>query len=329
MGIYSLGVPSSPGDDPAIEPTVAVVVLRLGSQPLSSGLTEALYALSSSVDSTVIIAENPDGGPVSEQSEPVAGETLRFDSNVGYATAINAAVRNQQNQHRHIIVLTSDIDLRAGSLSLLLDPFVDTTIGVVAPVVETGSETWIGGTWNKHWGWARHGVVPGRREDIGAKGETIETTWADGACLAMDRHTFDTVGGFDERTFLYSEDLLFCLKAQLLNKRVVITSNVVVRQESGVTKRSGAHGYLLIRNEILAARTVSNGIAIGAIASSVVRSWLELARVISTGQRRHHLRQSFGMAWGIFDALRGRYGPPPTRLAKMAHIPNIKRRQLQ
>ncbi len=326
-GLYSLKVLSAKAIDPGKVPPVGVVVLRLGSRALSDGLTEALHQLhSDGLDASIIVAENPDGREIVELNEPNVDRTIRFGSNVGYSTAINEAVRQQPSHCQIILVLTSDVTLGRGSLFALVSAVLDPTIGVAAPQIQTGHETWLGGTWNSRWGWARHRVVPHVAQPPDTHGIS-DTTWADGSCLAIDRAVFEAIGGFDERTFLYGEDLLFCLKAHQLGKRVVIANEVVALQESGKTKRSGAHGYLLIRNEVLAARTMSGKFPIGLVVTSVVRVGLELTRAATgpTATRNHHLKQSLGMALGLLDSIRGRYGPPPSRLGAMAQIPMIQR----
>jgi N-acetylglucosaminyl-diphospho-decaprenol L-rhamnosyltransferase len=310
---------------PALTPTVAVVILRLGSKALSAELHQALATLRSEASVlSIVVAENADGGVAVELVEPSIDQVIRFEHNLGYAAAINEAIRQQGSKSQLIFVLTSDVVVRHGSFNALFARFDNPTTGIVAPVLQTNSETWLGGTWSPTWGWARHQVRSGF--DEGAHGELLPTIWADGACLAIDRSVYEAVGGFDERTFLYGEDLLFCLQARQLGKRIVIAPEVVLRQESGMTKRSGAHGYLLVRNEVLVARTVPGTLLLGVVGTGFLRSGREFLRSFSGDAKSHHLKQSLGMMWGLFDASRGRYGPPPDRLARMAQIPAIARR---
>jgi GT2 family glycosyltransferase len=324
-GLYSLRVLSAKAIDPGKVRPVGVIVLRLGSHALSDGLTEALHQLhSDGLDVSILVAENPDGREVVDLNERIVDRTIRFASNVGYAAAVNEAVRQQPSHCQIILVLTSDITLARGSFSALVSAVSDPTIGVVAPQIQTGDETWLGGTWSQRWGWARHRVVSGVHEPPHTHGYS-NTTWADGSCLVFHRSVFETIGGFDERTFLYGEDLVFCLKVHQLGQRVVIANEVVARQESGMTQRSGAHGYLLIRNEVLAAQTMSEKFPICVAISGATRVGLELTRAATRPTRKHHLKQSLGMALGLIDSLRGRYGPPPEKLARWARIPCIDR----
>ncbi len=272
---------------------------------------------------SVVVAENSDGHQSVDLREAMVDLTIRFESNLGYAAAVNEAIRQQASASQVILVLTSDVAILRGSFTSLVAGFSDPTIGIVGPALQTNTETWLGGTWSPIWGWARHQVTNALADE--ADTEPVPTTWADGSCLAIDRSTYQLIGGFDERTFLYGEDLLFCLKTHQLGKRVVIATDVVVHQESGMTKRSGAHGYLLVRNEVLAARELSSKFGLRVIITGLVRSVLELKRATAHGSRQHHLRQSLGMLWGVFDASRWRYGPPPKRLARMAKIPAINR----
>jgi N-acetylglucosaminyl-diphospho-decaprenol L-rhamnosyltransferase len=322
--LYSLWVVSSNGGQQIGLPTVAVVVLRLGSRPISQELTDALNRFRLECGPiSIVVAENRDAEACEELDEATVDLTVRFESNLGYAAAMNEAIRQQGSDSQVILVLTNDVTICRGSFKALVARFDDPTIGIVAPALQTNSETWLGGTWSPTWGWARHQVSNGFNER--AHHELLPTIWADGACLAIDRSAYEAIGGFDDRTFLYGEDLLFCLQARQMGKRVVIAPDVVLRQESGMSQRSGAHGYLLVRNEVLVARTVPGTRWLGVVASGVARSGLELLRSLRGNAKRHHLKQSVGMMWGLFDAFRGHYGPPPDRLARMARIPAINR----
>jgi GT2 family glycosyltransferase len=318
---------------PAALDSVLVIILRLGSHEISEAMTESLAKLRSEVPVVVVVvAENPNGESVVEFDEPMVDQVVRLQSNVGYAAAVNAAAKTVLSKNSGaaagtLLIMTDDVVVRSGTLATLVAASGRSGVGVAAPVVCTEGEEWVGGTWNTKWGWARHQIRTASAplsQPSGADTAWV-TTWADGACLAIKRDLFDLIGGFDERTFLYSEDLLFCLQSLQHGERVVVVPAVAIEQQSGMTKRSGAHGYLLIRNEILAMRTVSNSFAIAAVGTGLFRCALELGRAFVHRQRRHHLLQSFGMGWGIFDALRHRYGPPPTRLAQLANIPMIER----
>ena len=54
---------------------------------------------------------------------------------------------------------------------------------------------------------SRHVVSPPLRDD------THACDWVSGACMAIRRETLDAVGGFDDKYFLYFEEVDFCRRA--------------------------------------------------------------------------------------------------------------------
>ncbi len=303
------------------ESAVLVVVLRLGSPALSPELLESLSVLRQNYPvHSVVVVENADGRPAEPLDEPGVDATIRLSFNRGYAVAMNTAARSvDPDRFFCLLFITDDAVVSAGSLDRLLRPLSDDHIAITAPAIFTDGELRIGGTWNSTFGWSRHIVAQHGEID-----RTKTPVWADGACLAIKQHLFAELGGFDERTFLYVEDVQLGVRATLLGKRVAIIPEVVITQKSGMRNRSGAHGYLLIRNEMLSLRTMGHSV-LPAAAVGTSRAALEVARsALTTGRRIHHLRQAVGMTWGVFHGLIRRSGPPPRLLAKWATIPAIE-----
>ena len=72
-----------------------------------------------------------------------------------------------------------------------------------------------------------------------ASGQPVN--WASGSFLAFKSTTFKTLGGFDERYFMYCEDVDICLRAQLLGYRMERADAVVVHHTQRRTLKSVRH----------------------------------------------------------------------------------------
>ena len=298
-----------------ITASVLVVVLRLGTEPIHASITDAVEALRRSVaDVRGVVAQNPRGHGSSDGAAPEGWALDAQQENLGYAMAVNSAVRSHAPIDASVVVLTADARPERFALAELIDALAPSM--VIGPALRVDGSWWLGGRWNDRWGWARHRASPTRP----GRSSPSEVDWVDGACIAFSRPTFDAVGGFDEGTFLYGEDVQFCHAHRSAGGTVAVVPAAVVGQASGMLGRAGAHGYLVIRNEIRA------GIAVGAsrtplVLTGLVRSLLEIVRVITGPHRRHHLWQAFGMVWGTVDGARARAGRPPAPLARHAGIP--------
>ena len=53
------------------------------------------------------------------------------------------------------------------------------------------------------------------------KNKSHEVDWISGCFMIIERKFFEQVNGFDERFFLYFEDIDICRKAKLFNKKVI------------------------------------------------------------------------------------------------------------
>lgn len=289
--------------------TIAVVVLRLGPSDLNNETRTAIEHLRlGPVSVSVTAVENSSFGEA--PAEEHVDRTLRFPSNLGYASAMNRGAAETSSDL--LLFLTSDAKPEVTALTLLATAALENpAIGVAGPKLVTGEQTWFGGRWNPRFGWARHWASP----------QESDPDWLDGSCLCVRRSAFDSIKGFDESTFLYTEDVQFCLRIRENGLRVRLVEAAMVEQETGMTKRSGAHAYLVGRNEIRAmGATGGNPKSYLVAVTLVLRALIEIGRSL-TGERTHHIRQTVGFLWGAFDGLRGRTGRPPNLLARWANIP--------
>jgi N-acetylglucosaminyl-diphospho-decaprenol L-rhamnosyltransferase len=84
--------------------------------------------------------------------------------------------------------------------------------------------------------------------------------WVSGACFMVRRAAFEEVGGFDERYFMFAEDMALCWALRERGYRVTATSDAVVTHVEGVSRARVsremviAHHKSAMRFEIQTAR---------------------------------------------------------------------------
>ncbi|HET6345600.1 MAG TPA: glycosyltransferase family 2 protein, partial [Myxococcota bacterium] len=64
---------------------------------------------------------------------------------------------------------------------------------------------------------------------------SVKVPWVAGSSLLVWRHAFERVGGFDERYFLYFEDIDFCLRLRRAGGEVYYDPSVTVMHRRGVS----------------------------------------------------------------------------------------------
>jgi GT2 family glycosyltransferase len=152
--------------------------------------------------------------------------------------------------------------------------------------------------------------------------ETETLPWVTGACFAVTRELWERVGGFDERYFLYWEDVDLCARVQAAGGRVAVIDGATAVHSGGGTQRaegsrgkSPAYYYFNIRNRALFARTW--------LSQERQRAWRRGAlgaayEILMRGGRRqllHPVRPVSAVVRGLRDGRRDR----PVRVLESVH----------
>lgn len=196
-------------------------------------LTRCLAALALAAPETEVETIVVDNGSTDGSQQMVAKQfphvrLVQNGDNLGYGRAANIGVK--AGSGRYVLILNSDCEPEPGSLTVMAERLErDPGIGGVfcSLVNPDGSlQPSVHGRFPSPWGmlgdlfgWSslRHAVY--RRSRLhrwllgGARrlhGRERDVEWGGGACLLLRRSAFETVNGFDERFFMYYEDVDLC-----------------------------------------------------------------------------------------------------------------------
>lgn len=300
--------------------TVTAIVIQYGGGAVTAGLLEELR---SDVVRTVIVVRNPrHPGDASAPCPVPGGELVTLPTNRGYGAAANEGRRRvAPAEGAFVVVLTHDVDLEPGCLRALARALqADNQLAIVGPVLrEEDPESCIVGGRRSLIG---HAARIAQRWPIPHRpGEVRSVDWIDGAAMMIRPGATPL---FDERYFLYVEELAVCLSVQPAF-RVGVALDALASQRSGATARPGAHGYLIVRNSLLLDAGLHGvvGVALGLVRTGATIG-RQLVHVVSNHGpgRRFAWTQVVGMTWGAFDGVRGRIGPPPSPLQRGGDIAN-------
>ncbi len=166
--------------------------------------------------------------------------TIQTGYNGGFAFGNNIGMRASKG--RYVLILNPDVALVPGAIEAMVE-HLDThpDVGMVGPRLTNpdGSvqyscrrfpdlltpfyrRTMIGKL-----PFARHAVARYLMQDFN-QGKTQDVDWLFGACLLVRRSTLDRVGLFDERFFMYFEDLDLCRRIWQAGERVLYLSTVTL-----------------------------------------------------------------------------------------------------
>jgi N-acetylglucosaminyl-diphospho-decaprenol L-rhamnosyltransferase len=169
---------------------------------------------------TVLLADNgsTDGTPQAAVERYPNVRLIDMGANLGYGTAVNRAVA-QLDDDDWMIVANPDVQWGPGSIDALLSAAVRwPRAGALGPLVRDpdGSvypsarhlPSLVRGSMHAVLGpfWKRNPWTTAYRQ------ERFEPTerpvgWLSGSCLLVRRSAFSQIGGFDERYFMYMEDV--------------------------------------------------------------------------------------------------------------------------
>ena len=169
----------------------------------------------------VILADNEsvDGAPQKAAAERDDVTFVATGGNLGYGGGANVGVAALPPSVGWVVVANPDIEWADGALDVLLDaagrwpqggafgPLIREPSGVVYPSARllpslgrgighaTLGRVWPGNPWTRAYRQSDRAV----RERVAG--------WLSGSCLLLRRSAFDAVKGFDERYFMYFEDV--------------------------------------------------------------------------------------------------------------------------
>lgn len=138
---------------------------------------------------------------------------IRNDSPKGFGANHNAAFRSSQGLH--FCVLNPDVRLTVDPFPPLLDALADPSLGVAGPAVrsETGQIEASSRRYPTPLFILRKALLGApETPDYGIAGAPISPDWIGGMFMLFRAETYREIGGFDERYFLYYEDVDICAR---------------------------------------------------------------------------------------------------------------------
>lgn len=130
-----------------------------------------------------------------------------------------------------------------------------------------------------------------------------EAEWLSGAALCVDRASFEQVGGFDERFFLYSEDADLCRRLRAAGFSVVYDPAAAAQHEGGASAPAPGQAALKAHARVCYARIHERGLRYACFRAGFVLH--ELVRLpVALARSRAELS-------GRLAALRTTLGAPP------------------
>ncbi|AXH35354.1 glycosyltransferase family 2 protein [Humibacter sp. BT305] len=203
---------------------VAIITVSYDSHAVLAPFLDSARAASTDARTAVYVADNhPTASSRSEVESMVvrAGAVyVPMADNVGYGSAVNAVARTLPMDVDAILISNPDVLLGPGSVDVLAAALgSDPDVGAVGPrILEPDGSTYpsaravpsvVSGVGHALFArvWPENPWSRSYRNADSYGDEPRDSGWLSGACLLVRRQAFDDIGGFDERYFMYFEDV--------------------------------------------------------------------------------------------------------------------------
>jgi len=184
----------------------------------------------------VIVTQNV-ADTVSLNSFALPVEIIVNPAAKGFGANHNAAFRHCWTPF--FCVMNPDVRLRADPFPALARALTDDRAGVVGPLVRdsAGRVEDSARRFPTVRSLVRKLFVASSGPDYRWHGEAMRVDWIAGMCMLFRTESFAAVGGFDERYFLYYEDVDICRRLQALGSRVLYEPRVEVVHDARRSSR--------------------------------------------------------------------------------------------
>ena len=199
----------------------------------------------------IVVVDNGsvDGAPALVRSRFPDVRLIETGTNLGFGRASNLGIRETTGDY--VLLLNPDTSVPTGAIDALVARLdADAAIAAIGPrlVDHAGDAELSFGAMYSPWSEARRklalaldarGVGIVRRWIEDATRTPREPGWLTGACLLVRRSAGEAAGWFDERYFMYAEDVDLCAALRARGGRIVFAPEVEVvhlRGRSGLTR---------------------------------------------------------------------------------------------
>jgi GT2 family glycosyltransferase len=193
----------------------------------------------------VILTSNiPELLPFSEREFPFRLTILRNARRRGFGANHNAAFAHSDSAY--FCIANPDVRIELDPFPALTAALADAGVAIAAPLVRNPA----GGIEDS----ARRFPTPGRLlrkliageppRDYALDGRPVEPDWVAGMFMLLRAEAFARLRGFDERYFMYYEDVDLCARARRLGLRIVLDPRAqVVHDARRASHRSARHAW--------------------------------------------------------------------------------------
>jgi GT2 family glycosyltransferase len=212
---------------------ISFIIVNYQSQQFLKRCIESIYEHAPFASYEIIIANN-DASELEDFFTSAAIKTINNRKNVGFARACNAAAR--QCEGEILFFLNPDTEITTSNIDDIASAFDDPAVGIVSPQLITPSgaiQLWSTGREITFFRTIANNFKRKKSPENLNNSKLNEVDWVSGGALAISKKLFSECQGFDEKFFLYFEDVDLCRRVRSLGKKIMLLPFVKVLHIGG------------------------------------------------------------------------------------------------
>jgi GT2 family glycosyltransferase len=160
---------------------------------------------------------------------------INTGKNIGFGAACNLGARSAQGEI--LCFLNPDTEIVSSNSVDLLDKFDEydklAIIGSRLVDEKNNTQEWIAGKEITIWSTLLNNLGYKRDRKIWESEFPIECAWISGAAMFIKKDIFQKIRGFDEKFFMYFEDIDLCQRARQLGYKILYFPNFQIKHFGG------------------------------------------------------------------------------------------------
>jgi GT2 family glycosyltransferase len=227
---------------PNFKPELSIIIVNYRSeQYLKSCVASLFNNLGIKTNFEVIVVNNDENFSIADSfGELPEVRLIDHQKNIGFGAANNIGAKVASGEY--LLLLNPDTQIQSDEIFKILDRFkANEKIGIIGPrLVTTAGETqmWCAGKELTLGQFIKNNLGISDSKKVWESKNDVLTDWVSGAALAVRKEVFNKVDGFDEKFFMYYEDMDLCGRVRLLGYEVLYCPEVSILHNGGKSRRN-------------------------------------------------------------------------------------------
>jgi len=227
------------------KPQISFIIVNYNSTHYIERCLGSLLLESENIKKEIIIVSNDDSLLSIDNSIKIIASI----KNSGFGSACNLGAKEATG--KYFCFLNPDTEIISDNFQKIISEFESNEkTGVIGIRLEEENgkiQEWSAGKEIDIWDIIGNNLGFKQSKKIWESKNKIECAWVSGACLFIRKDLFEKLNGFDEKFFLYFEDIDLCKRAINLNYKILYFPEFIIKhfggKSSGSKKEQKKHYY--------------------------------------------------------------------------------------